>query len=510
MAASCNLIVGNSYCIEQNYGVPPITTTSSAPVSTTTPGNGVSTPTPVQSGIASNCNKFYLVKSGDGCEAVATANGISLSDFYLWNPAVGSTCRFLQVDVYVCVAIIGGTTQTPSPTPTNGISTPSPIQTGMVTNCNKFYFVKSGDGCEAIATANGVSLTNFYAWNPAVGSTCRSLQADVYVCIGIVGASTSTPAPTPTNGITTPSPIQTGMVTNCNGFYLVKSGDGCEAIATSNGITLTQFYAWNPAVGSTCRSLQADVYVCVKIVGGTTSTPSPTPTNGVTTPSPIQTGMVTNCNTFYLVKSGDDCDRVASLYGITFANLYAWNPAIGSTCAALQLGTYVCVKTIGFVGPTTTTTPAPATTSAGNGITTPLPTQPGMVSNCDAFEWVDAGETCASIAAARGASVPDLIRFNPGVKSDCSGIWANVYLCVSIVGHTLTTSVGNGVTTPTPIQTGMVTNCKTFEFVDANEDCTKIAAARGISVANFIKWNPAVGSNCAGLWSQTWACVGVI
>lgn len=79
-------------------------------------------------------------------------------------------------------------TTTAKPTTSSGstgVSTPSPIQTGMVSNCDDFYLVQSGDGCWAISQAYNISLDDFCAWNPAVGSDCQYLQADDYVCIGI-------------------------------------------------------------------------------------------------------------------------------------------------------------------------------------------------------------------------------------------------------------------------------------------------------------------------------------
>lgn len=102
-------------------------------------------------------------------------------------------------------------------------------------------------------------------------------------------SSTSIPSPTaPSNGISTPLPVQPGMVDVCDKFYLVALGEGCEAIATKSGITPTEFYTWNPLIGTNCGGLWADVHVCVSIIG---HTPTPTnPGNGISTPSPIQPG----------------------------------------------------------------------------------------------------------------------------------------------------------------------------------------------------------------------------
>jgi hypothetical protein len=78
------------------------------------------------------------------------------------------------------------TRTTPAPTTTtkaaatNGVTTPTPIQRPFVTNCNKFYLVKSGDGCEAIASANSISFELFYSWNPAVAQ-CANLWPNNYV-----------------------------------------------------------------------------------------------------------------------------------------------------------------------------------------------------------------------------------------------------------------------------------------------------------------------------------------
>ena len=224
----------------------------------------------VQTGLASNCDKFYDVESGDGCANIASSYGIALTDFYDWNPAV-SSCTDLYPSYYVCVgttAVATTTTAGKSSTATNtGIVTPAPIQSGMVSDCDKFYDVESGDGCYNIAASYGIALTDFYDWNPAI-SSCTDLFPSYYVCVGTAAAAATTTekttsAGTPTQtGIITPTPTQGGMVTDCAKFYDVESGDGCYNIAASYGIALTDFYNWNPAVSS-CTDLWPSYYVCV-------------------------------------------------------------------------------------------------------------------------------------------------------------------------------------------------------------------------------------------------------
>jgi len=228
--------------------------------------------------MTTSCNKFYYVKSGDLCGDIASKNGISLADLYAWNPAVGDNCKSMWANAYLCVGTVNGppptktTSKPPSAaTPTNGIVTPSPVQDGMTRNCNKFYYVKGGDGCGAIASAQRISLDDFYKWNPgvSVGDKCKTLWADVYVCVGVIGSSPQPSMTTSTrnpNGVATPSPVQDGIAKNCKTFHYVVSGDTCYDIAKAAGVSLNLFYSWNPGVGSTCKTLQLKTYVCTAVL----------------------------------------------------------------------------------------------------------------------------------------------------------------------------------------------------------------------------------------------------
>jgi hypothetical protein len=65
------------------------------------------------------------------------------------------------------------------------VATPTPTQAGMITTCRRFHLVQSGDKCGTIASENNISLSDFYRWNPGVGSSCGSLWLDYYVCVGV-------------------------------------------------------------------------------------------------------------------------------------------------------------------------------------------------------------------------------------------------------------------------------------------------------------------------------------
>lgn len=56
----------------------------------------------------------------------------------------------------------------------------------MTNECNSFYQVNEGVDCTTVANAAGISVAEFEALNPAVGSACLSLDVGDFVCIGVL------------------------------------------------------------------------------------------------------------------------------------------------------------------------------------------------------------------------------------------------------------------------------------------------------------------------------------
>ncbi|KAF3903844.1 hypothetical protein ABW20_dc0100423 [Dactylellina cionopaga] len=339
------MIVGNAYCIEVSPGTDITTTT--APATTTTPSGPVA-PGPTQDGQDPNCVQWEYVSTGQNCANVlAKYSSLTLNDLVKWNPAIGDDCTGLWANTWICVYVKGWvpptTTKKPTTTaPQNGITTPTPTQAGMVGNCNKFYLVKPGEACNSIATTANIPLSLLYKWNQALNSDCSGLWANVYICIGTTDFKPTPPTTTSANnGVSTPTPIQNGMVQNCNKFYNVKPGDSCDPISRNNGISLEDFYKWNPTVNKDCSGLWTNYFVCVGVIG---SKPTPTqPGNGIATPTPIQTGMIGTCKKFHFVQPGETCAVIQKKYGVSIQLLFRWNQAIGADCQGMWAKTYLCV-----------------------------------------------------------------------------------------------------------------------------------------------------------------------
>ncbi|KAK4195984.1 LysM domain-containing protein [Triangularia verruculosa] len=306
------------------------TTSSSTiqPYSTSSPSPSVS---PLLPGVASNCNRFYKIVSGDECDIVAAKNGITTAQLRSWNE-INTSCSNLWLDYYVCVGVPG---VVPSPTTTSTTSsapspTVSPVMPGYASNCNRWDKVRSGDQCDTLAGRNGISVTQLRNWNTQINAQCNNLWLDYYVCVGIPGVTPSpTTSTTPSVPTPTVSPVMPGYVSNCDRWDMVRSGDQCDIIASRNRVTTAELRTWNTQINAGCSNLWLGYYICV----------------GVPAPSPVMPGLAGTCNRWHLVASGDQCDNIASRYGITLAQFKSWNTQVNAACSNLWLGYYVCTRT---------------------------------------------------------------------------------------------------------------------------------------------------------------------
>jgi hypothetical protein len=193
----------------------------------------------------------------------------------------------------------------------------------------------------------------------------------------------------------------------------------------------------------------------------------------------------------------------------------------------MKVGNSYCVEVNnGLPRPTTKPVATPTKTSSSTpsptGSKKPSPTQSGLIDTCTDFYFAVKEDRCEKIVAKYGTfTFDDFVKWNPAVGSTCGGIWADTWYCVGVPGTptvrpsaTLTTptptAAPTGVQTPSPIREGMTTTCNKFHFVVKDENCDVLVKKYGtFTLAQFLSWNPAVGSNCGGLWADTWFCVGV-
>lgn len=95
--------------------------------------------------------------------------------------AAGSDCQHLFLGYYYCVGVPGSPTTRPttSATPTLTPTRPSPTQSGIVSNCNKYYKVSDGDSGQGIVDKHGTfSLSSFTRGTHQLAVTASIFSSD--------------------------------------------------------------------------------------------------------------------------------------------------------------------------------------------------------------------------------------------------------------------------------------------------------------------------------------------
>ncbi|PMD16786.1 carbohydrate-binding module family 50 protein [Hyaloscypha hepaticicola] len=302
----------------------PISTSSKASctVTSTTTSSSAPTITPTPP-----CTKVYQVQSGDYCYLIWTEFGITEAQLYAWNPFLDAACD-LQPGEVLCVA-----ESTTSISSSVSVTTTSTSVSATPTACTKYYTVVSGDYCYLIETDFGITSAQLYAWNPTLDANC-DLAVGQVLCVSESPTSTSSVSTTTTSTSVSATP------TACTKHYTVVSGDYCYLIETNFGITSAQLYAWNPTLDANC-DLSIGQVLCVS--ESPTSTSSSSTQVSTTSTSSTSSSPTAACTKTYKVVSGDYCYLIETNFGITSAQLYAWNPTLDANCD-LSIGQILCVS----------------------------------------------------------------------------------------------------------------------------------------------------------------------
>lgn len=146
------------------------------------------------------------------------------------------------------------------------------------------------------------------------------------------------------------------------------------------------------------------------------------------------------------------------------------------------------------------------TTEAPSYKISPGPTMSGSPDNCNKWSLVTEGLSCTDLASQAGISLAQFLAWNPAVSSDCStNYWLGEAYCVGVAPATSTTA-----TPPGPTMSGSPADCNKWSLVTSGLSCTDLASQAGISLAQFLAWNPAVSSDCStNYWLGEAYCVGV-
>jgi LysM repeat protein len=150
-----NFWVSEAYCVGVGAGQP-VSTTSKLATGLPSPDK------PTQTGIASNCNLWYDVVSGDTCTTVEQKFGITHAQFIAWNPAVSSDCSVnFWIGNSYCVGTgkVVSTVSTTTRTSQSSISiiTPSGTYSALPDRSTTASVSSTDDSWPPTATQSGIA-----------------------------------------------------------------------------------------------------------------------------------------------------------------------------------------------------------------------------------------------------------------------------------------------------------------------------------------------------------------
>ncbi|KAK2072069.1 hypothetical protein P8C59_006446 [Phyllachora maydis] len=235
----------------------------------------------------------------------------------------------------------------------------------------------------------------------AYTSATSSCSASAYPLTATPALFTVTSASATATATATPS--------SCQRTYSIQSHDTCTSISQSQSIGTTWLLLDN--------SLPA---YCSRF-----------PTNG-------SLCLNHSCPT-YTVQANDTCRSIHSAYSLTLAQMLAWNPQLDLACSniGMSIGLQLCVGSPGtpYATPNSTTTGSTASGSPAT-VAAPIPDTLANGTNikCAKYYTVQAGDYCNLLVLRFAISLSDFLFLNPGVRSNCTNLFAGESYCVEPVG----------------------------------------------------------------------------
>jgi LysM repeat protein len=142
-------------------------------------------------------------------------------------------------------------------------------------------------------------------------------------------------------------------------------------------------------------------------------------------------GTTNTCYEWYTIQSGNTCSLIESSFGITFAQLQAWNPSLDSACDNLFLGEAYCVSGPGISTSVSSSSTTKSTSSTTTSFATPgAPTPSGTTAQCYTYHTVASGDTCSALETTFGITMAQIVYWNPSLNSGCTNLLLGEAYCV--------------------------------------------------------------------------------
>ncbi|KAI5116230.1 hypothetical protein M0805_001222 [Coniferiporia weirii] len=449
----------------------------------------------------------YTNRAETTCAAVATTLSVSEYSVLASNPFLTANCT-IPADTTLCI--------------------PQACTT---------YTIATNDTCDSVAalaanvTGTAITTTQLLSFNPDLGTYCQlmPLRVGKQICLtpnggfpNVGATSGGNPSATPTTFAPIPTPTVSGTTADCGRYYQVKSGDICQTVALSNGVSLADFLTLNPELNANCTNLWLNYYYCVApyppfssalptstimtnyssatIMSYTiptnytiTTYTIPLTTAGVPAPTNVANGTRTvACGNYYDIVDGDTLASVANLTGVNATQLMTWNPELSSGTLP-PVGSAICIV---FPRGNYTLFPVPRPTNAYANAT----------NDCAEYYTVQGTDGCTSIEDEFALTSAQLVALNPGLKTDCTNLVLGLAYCVFSIYAPSNTSSGSG--PPGNVAPGTITDgCTAYYTVVANDTCSAIETKFNLTNTEFLTYNPEISSSCSNIEAGLAYCV---
>ncbi|KAK3384070.1 hypothetical protein B0T24DRAFT_688987 [Lasiosphaeria ovina] len=300
--------------------------------------------------------------------------------------------------------------------------------------------------CRDIEANLGVSVQDLLIWNPSLNSTaCGLLPANKSFCVAAIDKTHSNSSSRVPSTVTL-APVTTTVVPAA----VTTTVTAVSTRTTPSAITITALFTETPEP------------VTVRVTAVSTKTlPVPTPLPAIrrTTVTVATTATSTVTSVIVSISSATSTSTLISTSTLT------------ATATLISTTTLVSTTTLTTTRISTTTLTPPA----------PPPTTTTLTSTSTSTSTLTLTNT----------------------------LTLTLTSTLTLVPPPTSTTPNTGIATPSPIQPGMTSRCRAFYYVRPGDTCAAIAARYSIPVGQFIGWNPGARADCASLWANTYACVGV-
>ena len=263
----------------------------------------------------------YRVRSGDNLSVIARRHGVTVGRLKQWN---GLTNSRIVSGRYLRVRAPGSVSTTRRASNERSRSSARRRASSVPVPASGRYKIREGDSLSTIAQRFDVTVGELRVWNGLRGSRIRAGKFLIVDATPSGGSSAGSSARAESRSHSTAF----SAASSASSRYRIRPGDSLGGIAQRFGVTVKQLKAWNGLRSSRIRA-------------GNSLTIGQASTNRPGSSAAQSRELALTASERYRIRSGDTLSVIASRFGLSVAELKAWNGLRGSR---IRAGRYLNVK----------------------------------------------------------------------------------------------------------------------------------------------------------------------